>query len=592
MGSCTFYSGVDNRLATQLVIIVKRTRICVLLSVAIFLSTIGSASAASGGWWNDAWSYRTTLTIDPGAYDRWDYPIEITADFSSFVDAGAIIDPNSVRVVRSGQEIPCQYTPLTAQTGELIFVYTGKIEQDTLVMVDVYFDVGDEKVEPDYDTFSVDFAYGMTYEEFIYVWGDAGFPVGDPDYPSFLFALGLLYEVFSYFDEAITVENFHELLFESYMGVSWDYVDGYINQIGMGVEELRSLESDQCKNWLLTESYVQTVLMDIYPVLDWIGADLEEMGTSIDFTLSDGPVKFLQSISVTLNVSSSYPLGAQLWHYTLSMYTYDKSGKVFIEAQHDIDDPQLLGTLAHDWYFTIGGNGFSRNGDTLYLDDGDGTQHTYYSPTLTSTNIQHDNTNFFCMWDTDNTTSWPDYMEYSAPSEVLGVVFDNSSTNGMRDLSFAPEGFFGGLGVRATFGYLGNNGYGFDPYVAPSTSVENLTDTAYMLEFHNKEGGVDPWNRTQIEFLSYNSPATVTLASSPRPSTPVDVGEIVGIVLALGAIALALLLFWYLMNRRRGREGTPVFQTREDAIAECERRGLTREQCVVESENGFRILGD
>ena len=93
------------------------------------------------GWWDDTWLYRMPVTVNTGAHERTNAPIELAVNFTDeLTDVGAsgsTFDPNSVRVVEytsagdmigevaSQFDADAGYDPTTNAAGTVVWIMDG-----------------------------------------------------------------------------------------------------------------------------------------------------------------------------------------------------------------------------------------------------------------------------------------------------------------------------------------------------------------------------------------------------------------------------------------------------------------------------------
>ncbi len=126
-----------------------------LLVATVFYSFISTSHAAN--WWDSNWNYRASLTVSSGNHARFNKPVEIEINFTSYLspdDTLTAFDLKSIRVHEvdvSGQiiseNIPYQldsaadFNALTKADGTLIFLLSNNTTAQTERYFQVYFDV-------------------------------------------------------------------------------------------------------------------------------------------------------------------------------------------------------------------------------------------------------------------------------------------------------------------------------------------------------------------------------------------------------------------------------------------------------------------
>ena len=111
---------------------------------------------AIGGWWNNGWTYRVPIQVNPGGTEHYTKPAEVSLNFTTFLTTlgqGGTFDPNSLRVVEVNsqgvvldQNLDFQFDPAsnynatTNAAGKLIFVLDGTTPASTIRYFHVYFD--------------------------------------------------------------------------------------------------------------------------------------------------------------------------------------------------------------------------------------------------------------------------------------------------------------------------------------------------------------------------------------------------------------------------------------------------------------------
>ena len=119
--------------------------------------TTQNSPPQTGGWWDNNWNYRASLTVNSGDYERFNKPAEIAINFTNYLspdDVSTSFDLNSVRVHEvdaSGQiitqNIPFQFDPavdynaLSKADGTLVFILNNSTSAQTERYFHVYFDV-------------------------------------------------------------------------------------------------------------------------------------------------------------------------------------------------------------------------------------------------------------------------------------------------------------------------------------------------------------------------------------------------------------------------------------------------------------------
>jgi hypothetical protein len=121
--------------------------------------------AARCKWWNNDWRYRVLVKLDAGKFERMDYPVEATMDFTRLLKQvaadvrrpgggpphvgpyeTATFDPQSVRVVEEGREVPSQFDPAAkfdAQrhaAGNVVWIARGRTQPKAPRFFHIYFD--------------------------------------------------------------------------------------------------------------------------------------------------------------------------------------------------------------------------------------------------------------------------------------------------------------------------------------------------------------------------------------------------------------------------------------------------------------------
>ncbi len=111
--------------------------------------------AARCKWWNRDWKYRVLVKLDAGKFDRMDYPVEATLDFTRLLlNLGDVValEPGSVRVVEHAAdgalvgEAPSQFDPAAkfdAQqhaAGNVVWIARGRTQPKTPRFFFIYFD--------------------------------------------------------------------------------------------------------------------------------------------------------------------------------------------------------------------------------------------------------------------------------------------------------------------------------------------------------------------------------------------------------------------------------------------------------------------
>jgi hypothetical protein len=101
--------------------------------------------AARAKWWNKDWKYRVLVKLDAGKFERVDYPVEATMNFTKLL-SGAAFDPSSVRVVEDGRELPSQFDPAAKfdvvrnAAGNVVWIARGRTQPKTPRFFYIYFD--------------------------------------------------------------------------------------------------------------------------------------------------------------------------------------------------------------------------------------------------------------------------------------------------------------------------------------------------------------------------------------------------------------------------------------------------------------------
>ena len=119
--------------------------------------TTQNSPPQTGGWWDNNWNYRASLTVNSGNYERFNKPTETAINFTNYLspdDVSTSFDLNSVRVHEvdaSGQiitqNIPFQFDPavdynaLSKADGTLVFILNNSTSAQTERYFHVYFDV-------------------------------------------------------------------------------------------------------------------------------------------------------------------------------------------------------------------------------------------------------------------------------------------------------------------------------------------------------------------------------------------------------------------------------------------------------------------
>ena len=87
------------------------TEALVITLAAIATCRAAMAAEEQANWWNPKWRYRTTATRPTPCRDRRPRPVEVALDFPLLLERGGegTFDPDSVRVVSRGVEVPCVY---------------------------------------------------------------------------------------------------------------------------------------------------------------------------------------------------------------------------------------------------------------------------------------------------------------------------------------------------------------------------------------------------------------------------------------------------------------------------------------------------
>jgi hypothetical protein len=127
-----------------------------LIFFAFGVTTI-SADQSMPRWPNSNWNYRVRLTVDVGAYERTEKPVEQYLNLRALLRgtgrSGTVIE-DSIRVVEVNSEgdviddrTPFQYDAMTDTWGSLVFMLTDTTSINTLRHYDVYFDT-DGSFEP------------------------------------------------------------------------------------------------------------------------------------------------------------------------------------------------------------------------------------------------------------------------------------------------------------------------------------------------------------------------------------------------------------------------------------------------------------
>ena len=123
-------------------------------------------------WWNVSWKYRVRVDINASIYDRVDWPIELTLNFTELLPSGTF-DENSIRVIEyssSGKilyEIPSQfeedynYNASTNAVGTLVFILNGTTQANTKRIFFIYYDSieNGQKPQPNYASSGVNYTW-------------------------------------------------------------------------------------------------------------------------------------------------------------------------------------------------------------------------------------------------------------------------------------------------------------------------------------------------------------------------------------------------------------------------------------------------
>jgi hypothetical protein len=126
----------------------------VILTALVSLGT--SEARAQGSWWNGAWRFRVPITVDAGAYDRYDKPAELQINFTDLFTAagagGALADAalRLIEVDGSGNPVDTSvafqfdkssgYDPWTNAAGTLVVMVGGFTPSGSSRTYHLYFD--------------------------------------------------------------------------------------------------------------------------------------------------------------------------------------------------------------------------------------------------------------------------------------------------------------------------------------------------------------------------------------------------------------------------------------------------------------------
>ena len=126
--------------------------------VAVVLIALGTGEGrAQGSWWNGAWRFRVPITVDAGAYDRYDKPAEVQLNFTDLLaaaGAGGALADDALRIVEvdgSGGALDTNvafqfdkavgYDPWTNAAGTIVVIASGFTAAGTSRNFHLYFDV-------------------------------------------------------------------------------------------------------------------------------------------------------------------------------------------------------------------------------------------------------------------------------------------------------------------------------------------------------------------------------------------------------------------------------------------------------------------
>lgn len=147
-----------------------RTRLIMLLLAAVFLAvallvlwTPSPRVLGQGEWWDLAWRYRFSITVDAADYGRTDKIAEQVVNFSDLLDSQGDVtpfEPKSIRVLEVDSNgnvidaaVPFQfdraidYSAANNAVGTLVWLMTGQTAADAQRTYHVYFDVKDSGFE-------------------------------------------------------------------------------------------------------------------------------------------------------------------------------------------------------------------------------------------------------------------------------------------------------------------------------------------------------------------------------------------------------------------------------------------------------------
>ena len=111
----------------------------------------------TNGWWDNNWNYRASITVNSGAYERSDRPVEVAFNFTNYISSGDLstpLDLNSIRVhevdvngLILSESIPFQFDPAdnyddsSNAAGNLIFILSNNTTAQAERYYHIYFDV-------------------------------------------------------------------------------------------------------------------------------------------------------------------------------------------------------------------------------------------------------------------------------------------------------------------------------------------------------------------------------------------------------------------------------------------------------------------
>ncbi|MFN0158704.1 MAG: immunoglobulin domain-containing protein [Bacteroidota bacterium] len=119
--------------------------------------TVNPPPPPGSNWWNILWSYRTTVTVSAGAFERKDKPAEVVLNFTqllSGIGVSGAFNPNSIRVIEVSNaeaildtavafqfDKAATYHASTNASGNLVLMLKGTTAANATRTFNVYFDV-------------------------------------------------------------------------------------------------------------------------------------------------------------------------------------------------------------------------------------------------------------------------------------------------------------------------------------------------------------------------------------------------------------------------------------------------------------------